>query len=296
MQLMGRSCSDHPIGASAFLSSRPDQEHHEIALFANPVYAHTAFKVSSLDELRTMYERVVERGIPIRFTANHGCSLAIYFDDLDGNMIEVYWPTGDLSFLEPPAMEPVNFAQSYEGLLETLPAEYRQPAQLAKASPTMSSRDQVKYVPAETGPRYWGPGDQVTFLITGEGTGGAYFMAEVSVPPGGGPGPHIHRREDESFRILQGTLTVQVGDESIVASPGDFVYLPRGVVHSFKNAGNVEAKFLVVVTPAGLENFFAEAFDPVLDRSAPPPLPSEGLLARLVAAAPRFGLELVLRA
>jgi len=293
MQLMGGTGSDHPIGATAFLSSRPDQEHHEIALFANPVYAHTAFKVSSLDELRAMYERVVARGIPIRFTANHGCSFAIYFGDLDGNMIEVYWPTGDMSFLDSPTVEPIDFAQSNEALLEKLPSKYRQPAQPASASAIVSRRGQAKYVPAETGPAYWGPGDQITFLITGEETGGAFFLAEVSVPPGGGPGLHIHHREDESFHILQGTLTVQVGGKTIVASPNDFVFLPRGVEHCFKNTGSNDAKFLVLVTPAGLENFFAEAFYPTPDRSAAPPLVTDALLARLVSAAPKYGLEFV---
>ena len=293
MQLMGRTGSDHPIGATAFLSSRPDQEHHEIALFANPVYAHTAFKVSSLDELRAMYERVVAKGIPIHFTANHGCSFAIYFGDLDGNMIEVYWPTGDLSFIDSPTMEPIDFTQSNEALLETLPAKYRQSAMPATSSAMVPRRDHVKHVPAETGQAYWGPGDQIRFLITGDDTDGAFSLAEVSVPPGGGPGPHIHHREDESFQIMQGTLTVHVGGKTIVASTGDFVYLPRGVEHCFTNSGDVEAKFLVLITPAGLENFFFEAFYPAPDRSAGPPPLTEALLTRLVAAAPKYGLEFV---
>ena len=61
MQIVGGSASDHPLGATAFLSSRPDQESHEIALFANPVFAHIAFKVSSLAELRFFHARVVEK-------------------------------------------------------------------------------------------------------------------------------------------------------------------------------------------------------------------------------------------
>lgn len=123
--------------------------------------------------------------------------------------------------------------------------------------------NQYQYVPSGTGPAYWGPGDQVTFLITGEQTGGAFFMAEVSVPPGGGTPPHIHRREEETFYVQQGTLTIQVGDKTLHAAPGDLVYLPRGIMHCFKNAGNVDAKFLVVVTPAGLDKFFEEAFYPL---------------------------------
>ena len=155
---------------------------------------------------------------------------------------------------------------------------------------SVSKRNQVKYVPAGTGPAYWGPGDQITFLITGAETGGAFFMAEVSVPPGGGPSPHIHRREEETFFLQQGTLTIQVGGKTLHASPGDLVYLPRGIVHSFLNTGNVDAKFLMVATPAGLEEFFEEAFYPAVDGSAPP-LATQALMARLLAAAPKHGLE-----
>ena len=71
----------------------------------------------------------------------------------------------------------------------------------------------------------------MTFLITGEETGGALFLAEISVAPGGGTPPHIHSREDESFQMLEGTLTVQVGGDTITASAGDFAFLPRGIAH-----------------------------------------------------------------
>src|SRR3954452_1155645 len=90
-----------------------------------------------------------------------------------------------------------------------------------------------QFVPAGTGPVYRSPVDQIRFLITGDQSGGALFMAEVSVPPGCGNPPHIHRREQETFYLQQGTLTVQVGGETVTASPGDLVCLPRGVAHCF---------------------------------------------------------------
>ena len=129
------------------------------------------------------------------------------------------------------------------------------------------------------------------FLITGEQTGGAFFMAEVSVPPGGGTPPHIHHREEETFYLQQGTLTIQVGGKTLNASPGDFVHLPRGIVHCFRNTGTVDTKFLLVVTPAGLEKFFAEVFYPAEDRSEELPPMTEAFLARVLAAAPKCGLE-----
>ena len=82
MQIVGGSPPDHPIGATAFLSSRPDEESHEVALFANPAFAHVAFKVSSLAELRSLYARMVERNIPIKFLANHGVSFAFILTTL----------------------------------------------------------------------------------------------------------------------------------------------------------------------------------------------------------------------
>jgi catechol-2,3-dioxygenase len=116
MQIVGGSGADHPLGASAFLCSRPDEESHEIALFANPMFAHVAFKVSSLAELRSLHARVMERHIPIKIAFNHGVSFAFYFDDPDGHTIEVYWPTGDLSYVQPVG-EPLDLTQPDEVLL-----------------------------------------------------------------------------------------------------------------------------------------------------------------------------------
>ena len=94
MTITGGSSADGPFGVTAFLSSRPEEEDHELALFANPMYRHFAFKVASLADLRTLSRQITERGIPIKMTMNHGCSLAFYIDDPEGNMIEIYWPTG----------------------------------------------------------------------------------------------------------------------------------------------------------------------------------------------------------
>jgi quercetin dioxygenase-like cupin family protein len=148
----------------------------------------------------------------------------------------------------------------------------------------------VKYVPAGTGPAYQSPIDKITFLTTGEHNNGAFFMAEVSVPPGGGNPPHIHSREEETFYLQQGTLTINVDGKTQTASPGDFISLPRGVPHSFQNTGNVEAKFLLVAVPAGLEKFFEEAFYPA-DPSVPPPPMDEVFFARVTTAAHKYGME-----
>ena len=61
MEIVGGSSADDPVGASTFLSSRPDQESHEIVIFANPALRHAAFKVASLADLRASYRDVVAR-------------------------------------------------------------------------------------------------------------------------------------------------------------------------------------------------------------------------------------------
>lgn len=94
MTITGGSSADEPFGVTAFLSSRPEEEDHELAIFANPMFRHFAFKVGSLADLRALHRQMTERGIPIKMTMNHGCSLAFYIDDPEGNMIEIYWPTG----------------------------------------------------------------------------------------------------------------------------------------------------------------------------------------------------------
>jgi quercetin dioxygenase-like cupin family protein len=161
----------------------------------------------------------------------------------------------------------------------------------ANASAPGFKLDRGKYVPTGTGPAYWGPGDEVTFLITGAETDGAVFVSEISVPPAGGPPPHIHHREDESFYVREGTLAIRVGDQTVNASPGDYVHVPRGTVHCFKNTGNTNAKMLVTFTPAGMEKFFEKGFYPAGDRSVGPSPLTEELLARMLTAAPKSGLE-----
>lgn len=169
----------------------------------------------------------------------------------------------------------------------------KQPAGGAEGGAAMPRQNRVKCVSAETGAAYWGPGELMTFLITGEETQGAYFLSEIAVAPGGGAPPHIHHREDESFHLLEGALTIQVGGDTIAASPGDLVYLPREIAHSFKNTGGGIARALVLSTPAGLEGYFAEVFEPATDRSVPAPSHNRELIARALAAGPRYGMELL---
>ena len=157
----------------------------------------------------------------------------------------------------------------------------------------METPNRPFYRAVDTGPAFWGPGDRYTFLATGAETNGAYFQVEAFVPPGGGPPPHIHHREDETFYLVEGELEVRLGDETISASAGDFVNIPKGTPHAFVNRGQTPAKMIATFVPAGIEHFFEEALEPATDRHGSPPPLDEALIQRIVEAAARYDVEML---
>jgi oxalate decarboxylase/phosphoglucose isomerase-like protein (cupin superfamily) len=79
----------------------------------------------------------------------------------------------------------------------------------------------------------------------------------------------------------------------VQASTGDFVHIPAGTVHCFRNTGSRTARLLLIFSPGGIERFFEETLDRVEDRTADPPNNMEEVVARYVEAAPRHGLHFV---
>jgi len=137
-------------------------------------------------------------------------------------------------------------------------------------------------------------GDVYRFLATGADTNGRYALWEAVVLPGGGPPPHVHSREEEGFYVLEGEITFTVDGERVVATAGTFANMPVGTPHSFKNESNRPARMLISVAPAGLERMFFEVGVPLAEgaTTAAPPTPDE--IERLLAAAPRYGIEIKL--
>ena len=137
-------------------------------------------------------------------------------------------------------------------------------------------------------------GDVYRFLATGENTDGKYAVWEAIVPPGGGPPPHVHSREEEGFDILEGEITLQAGDKQIVATAGMFVNMPIGLPHSFKNESSKPAKMMIMVAPAGLENMFFEVGVPLPDGSTTALPPTQEEISKLLKIAPKYGVEILL--
>lgn len=147
--------------------------------------------------------------------------------------------------------------------------------------------------PSGTAPAVYGPGDIYSLLITGKESNHVFFQFEAVVPEGGGPPPHVHSREDETFYVVSGSLEILLGDKTHRAKAGDFVYIPRGTVHRFKNVGSGNAVQLVTFSPAGMDGFFQEVFPEVQDRKAAPPPITDELIRKMNKAAPKYGLTFV---
>jgi quercetin dioxygenase-like cupin family protein len=139
-------------------------------------------------------------------------------------------------------------------------------------------------------------GDVYRFLATGEDTNGRYALWEAVVPPGCGPPPHVHSREEEGFYVLEGEITFTVGDKRVVATAGTFANMPVGTPHSFKNEGDQPARMLISVAPAGLEQMFFEFGVPVEQGAVTAAPPTKAEIEKLLEVAPRYGIEVILPA
>ncbi len=102
-----------------FLSSRPDEEHHELLISERPqeqrIISQISFRVEDLDELKNFHRELQQRKIPIDRIRTHGHSISIYFHDPDGNLIEIYWPTG--LDVQGPVAKPVDLNLPREEIL-----------------------------------------------------------------------------------------------------------------------------------------------------------------------------------
>jgi mannose-6-phosphate isomerase-like protein (cupin superfamily) len=115
-------------------------------------------------------------------------------------------------------------------------------------------------------------GTEISVKISSEDTGGAYTVFEGITPPLSGPPLHCHRSQDEWWYILHGRFRFLVGDEIITAGPGDTVFAPRGMRHTFQNIGTEPGITLTTAIPGGLDEFFEELSAAVPQGSAPDPV------------------------
>ncbi len=130
-------------------------------------------------------------------------------------------------------------------------------------------------------------GGFAVYKLSGEATGGAYSVVEHNLQPRALAAPiHTHRDVDETSYVLEGEVGALIGDREVYAGPGTLVFKPRGIPHTFWNAGATPAKLLEIISPAGFERYFEE-LDQLLGSAAGQPDP-----AQIEQLAGRYGMDM----
>ena len=121
--------------------------------------------------------------------------------------------------------------------------------------------------------------------LKGSDTLGIISAVESHDVPGGGPPPHIHHREDETFQILEGEYEFTVGGKSFIAKKGTTIFAPRGIPHTYRYLGQTPGRLMCIITPAGFDGFFEEigAMSPQQQQDIP----------RVLEIAAKFGMEIL---
>lgn len=139
----------------------------------------------------------------------------------------------------------------------------------------------------------WHLGGLLRIRASGAATDGALAIVEEQARLGYRTPPHVHTREDETLYIIDGELSYRRGDEAGRAGPGEVVFLPRHVAHNFEVVSG-QARFLLMVTPAGFESFFQQVSGTARADRIPAEAESAAVGAQaMTAAASRLGVTIL---
>lgn len=106
------------------------------------------------------------------------------------------------------------------------------------------------------------------YLANQEATSGDYGLYRVEIAPnGGGPGPHFHRAMSEAFFVLSGTVKLYDGTDWVDGQPNDFLYVPPGGIHGFRNEADAPASILMLFAPGAPREAYFEGFAQLTDLS-----------------------------
>jgi len=104
-------------------------------------------------------------------------------------------------------------------------------------------------------------GETICVLLDGTQTGNALTLMFDTTPPGCGPPPHHHENEDELFILVEGRISYFADNNWTEVETGSAVFMPKGVVHCYKNVGETPSKQWILTTPSGFEEFFSRCAD-----------------------------------
>ncbi len=127
----------------------------------------------------------------------------------------------------------------------------------------------VVHRPKGDGEALWAMGSLMEVKLGPDDGDGTLGVMEVTQPPGVATPLHVHHHEAEVFFLLEGSISYEGGGELYELVAGDFLYLPKDVPHRFRITGDGPARFLALMTPAGLTGLYAEVGHPALERRIP---------------------------
>jgi quercetin dioxygenase-like cupin family protein len=139
---------------------------------------------------------------------------------------------------------------------------------------TGSAAADLKAVAANEGEARWWFGALAVIKARAADTAGQLTIIEVTEAPGAEAPLHVHHREDEGFWILEGSVTLYVGDETIEAGPGDYAMGPRDIPHRY-TVGPEGCRMLFICTPGGFEDLVIGMSRSAEKRKLPPPSDEE---------------------
>jgi quercetin dioxygenase-like cupin family protein len=134
----------------------------------------------------------------------------------------------------------------------------------------------------------WGPAGVVRVVASAGATDESFSIVEVTEPPGTSAPLHVHHGEAEAFYILEGSIELTCGEQTVTASLGDFVYAPKDVPHKYTVVGDRPGRLLLLFSRPGFESFFVEGGSALDQPPAGPPSPDA--LRRLVE---KYDMELL---
>jgi quercetin dioxygenase-like cupin family protein len=149
----------------------------------------------------------------------------------------------------------------------------------------------------QAGESRWWFGGLAVIKLTSRQTEGRFSLIEVLYPPNLEVPLHVHTREDELFHVLEGKISYRIGASRFEASPGHTLFAPRNIPHGFTVSSPEPARYLIVYSPAGFEEFIRETSEPAQALTLPPdpyaPIDAAELERIGILMATKYGCQFV---
>lgn len=113
-------------------------------------------------------------------------------------------------------------------------------------------------IPSQEGQNVRVLSDRICIKLKSSLSPNSMTVVTVEVPPGSAVPPHVHAKEEESYYILDGSMVIQVGSEVLTVKSHDFIHIPPGTIHGYRNDSDRPIHLLVWAVGGAIDDFFIE--------------------------------------